>query len=137
MKVVLDTNVLVAGLLNPFGAPGRIVQLAAAGTISLCFDARILSEYRQVLQRPKFPFRSDEIDVLLNQIRIAGERVTASPLAQRLPDADDEPFLEAAVAADAEYLITGNTRHFPAKCRGGVRVVSPTGFLEACRKQTP
>ena len=48
MKVVLDTNVLVSGLLNPYGPPGRIVQLAAAGELQLCLDARILAEYREV-----------------------------------------------------------------------------------------
>ena len=134
MKVVLDTNVLVAGLLNPYGAPGRIVQMVAAGELELCFDARILAEYRQVLSRPVFPFRADEIEALLSQIHSAGRPAAARPLAQRLPDPGDEPFMEVAQGAEAEYLITGNSRHFPGRLRARVRVVSPHKFVEIWRE---
>ncbi|GAG08766.1 unnamed protein product [marine sediment metagenome] len=136
MKIVLDTNVLVAGLLNPYGPPGRIVNLVAAGEVSLCFDARITGEYREVLRRPKFPFRPEQIDALLEQVRAAGEPAAANALAQPLPDHDDEPFLEVAIAADAKYLVTGNSRHFPARLSSGVQVVSPAKFLEIYRRQT-
>lgn len=44
MKVVLDTNVVVSGLLSPFGPPGEIVRMTADGFLELCYDARILSE---------------------------------------------------------------------------------------------
>ena len=55
------------------------------------------------------------------------------PLMKRLPDAADEPFLEVAMAASAEYLVTGNATHFPPKCRAGVRVVSPRQFIDSAR----
>jgi predicted nucleic acid-binding protein len=45
MDIVIDTNVLVAGLLSPFGACGEIVRMVSAGKLTLSFDARILSEY--------------------------------------------------------------------------------------------
>ena len=134
MRIVLDTNVLVSGLLNPYGPSGRIVQGVAAGELVVCFDARIICEYREVLARPAFPFRMEQIDALLEEIRAEGEPVSTHPLASRLPDPDDEPFLEVAVAAGADYLVTGNLRHFPAGHRSGIRVVSPAKFLEAFRK---
>ena len=130
MRIVLDTNVLVSGLLNPFGPPARILQLLAAGELSLCYDARIFCEYRGVLSRPAFGFRRDRIDGLLEQLRAVGEPVAAIPLGHRLPDRDDEPFLEVALAAGAEYLVTGNLRHYPPRARGALRVVSPASFLE-------
>ncbi len=133
MKVVLDTNVLVSGLLNPYGPPGRIVQVVASGELQLCLDARILAEYREVLRRPAFPFHGEEVDALLRQVHAVGEPVAAT-LAQALPDSDDEPLLEVAIGADAEYLVTGNIRHFAVNSRSGVRVVSPAEFLEICRK---
>ena len=136
MRVVLDTNVLVAGLLNPYGPPGRIVQMLAAGKLALLFDARILNEYRQVLARPKFPFRPDEIEALLQQAYTTGEPVAPGLLAVPLPDAGDEPFLEVAITAGAEYLVTGNARHFPVRHRHRVRVVSPAKFIEICRGET-
>jgi uncharacterized protein len=133
MRIVLDTNVLVSGLLNPYGAPGQIVGLVAAGELSLYFDARIFSEYRNVLLRPAFDFRIEHVEALLEQIRSGGTSVAACPLSHRLPDHDDEPFLEVAISAAAEYLVTGNPRHYPVRSRGPIAVVSPAEFLEIYR----
>ncbi len=133
MKIVLDTNVLVSGLLSPFGPPGRIVQMAAAGEVSLCFDARILGEYREVLLRPTYGFSPRQVEALLEQIRAAGVAVAAAQLPCPLPDPDDDAFLEVAISGAAEVLVTGNPRHFPARLRAGIRVVSPAEFLDIFR----
>lgn len=135
MKVVVDTNVLVAGLLSPFGPPGEIVRMIASGTLCLCFDARILTEYAEVLDRPKFQFSSDQTQALLEQIKTEGLSVAGDPLPARLPDPTDEPFLEAAVAGKAECVITGNTKHFPSARRQGVLVLTPSEFLDHYRKR--
>ena len=133
MKIVLDTNVLVSGLLNPYGPPGRIVQMVAAGWVSVCFDARVLCEYHDVLLRPKFDFRPEHVDSLLEQIRFGGVPTMAGPLTTHLPDRSDEPFLEVAISASVACLVTGNPRHYPSPLRGGIRVVSPAKFLEIMR----
>jgi putative PIN family toxin of toxin-antitoxin system len=130
MRVVLDTNILVAGLLNPYGAPASIVRLVAAGTLGLCFDARILAEYRDVLSRPRFGFAVEHVESLLSQIEACGSLATATPLGRRLPDPDDEPFLEIALAGRADFLVTGNSGHFPANCVQGMKVVTPREFVE-------
>ncbi len=64
-----------------------------------------------------------------------GETVVGHPLPGRLPDSSDEPFLEVAVAARAQFLVTGNLRHFPARLRHGVAVVSPRDFLDCLRRR--
>lgn len=133
MKIVLDTNVLVSGLLQPLGPSGQIVRLVAAGDLVLCFDPRILAEYDEVLRRDKFRFDPDRIATLMEQIRSAGVPVAAPPLATQLPDSDDEPFLEVAVAAEALYLVTGNARHYPPEARQGTEVVSPRAFIDLYR----
>lgn len=61
MIVVIDTNVLVSGLIKPFRLPGRIVMMVASGEIELCYDGRIISEYKEVLSRPKFGFKKENI----------------------------------------------------------------------------
>jgi hypothetical protein len=61
MKIVLDTNVLVSGLLTPYGSSGKIVRMIFSGDLTLILDARILSEYRDVLVRPKFGFNKDDV----------------------------------------------------------------------------
>lgn len=133
MKIVLDTNILVSGLLQPFGPSGQIVRLVAVGELVLCHDSRILAEYREVLLRKKFSFDPERIEILLDEIRAGGIPVAAHPLAIRLPDPDDEPFLEVALAGGAQCLVTGNTKHYPADARHGVEVISPRSFIELYR----
>jgi putative PIN family toxin of toxin-antitoxin system len=136
MNVVLDTNVLVAGLLSPFGPCGEIVRMVSCGELTLALDARILTEYQDVLARPKFRFDHDKITALLDLIEHCGVIVAASPLTQQLPDPDDEPFLEVAIAARAACLITGNQVHFPSGSCQGVTVLSPSDFLAFYRQHT-
>lgn len=134
MKMVLDTNVLVAGLLSPFGPCGEIVRMVSSGDLTLYFDARILAEYSEVLRRPKFRFQADKVSVLLEYIGQRGHVVAASPLSVLLPDPGDQPFLEVAFAGRAVCLVTGNHAHFPSRLCQGVRVFSPSEFLVYSRK---
>ncbi len=133
MRIVLDTNVLVSGLLSPFKAPGEIVRMVSSGELTLCLDARILSEYSEVLLRPKFGFRVDAVAALLHFVEYRGHTVASSPLPEHLPDLSDEPFLEVALACGAECLVTGNLAHFPTRLRQGVAVFSPGEFMGAYR----
>ncbi|MBI4745656.1 MAG: putative toxin-antitoxin system toxin component, PIN family [Deltaproteobacteria bacterium] len=135
MNIVLDTNVIVAGLLSPFGTCGEIVRMVSSGELRLSFDARILSEYKEVLNRPKFKFEEDKIADLLDQIVHRGCTAASSPLPHSLPDTDDEPFLEVAIAGKVACLITGNSIHFPPKLCKGVKVFSPSEFLSFYKKQ--
>ena len=133
MKVVLDTNVLISGLLTPFGSSGEIVRMVFSNDLTLFLDARILSEYRDVLHRPKFCFNPDDAAILLDFIKHYGQFVSGSPLSDPLPDRDDDPFLEVALAGKVAAFITGNAIHFPENLRKGVRLLSPTEFLEFYR----
>ena len=136
MKIVLDTNVLVSGLLSPFGAPGEIVRMTSAGLLQLCHDARIISEYRQVLLRPKFGFNQAQVSVLLDQIQSCGQTTASKPLDQPLPDPDDEPFLEVALAGRVSCLVTGNLKDYPAALRQGAKVLAPLDFLKFYRTES-
>lgn len=135
MSVVVDTNVLIAGLLSPFGPPGEIVRMIASGALRICYDARILTEYDVVLTRPRFKFNPEHIQALLEQIKAEGLSVAGNPLPARLPDPTDEPFLEAALAGKADCLITGNAKHFPFGKRQAMTVLSPVEFLDRYRKR--
>lgn len=135
MKIVLDTNVLVAGLLSPFGPCGDIVRMVSSGNLTLCIDARVLSEYREVLERPKFSFDHDKVAAILDYIEHHGWVVASAPFPLPLRDPDDEPFLEIAVSSGADYLVTGNAAHFPSELCKGVQVVSPADFLKRAVKR--
>jgi len=107
--------------------------MVSSGAIRLCVDARLLAEYEQVLLRPRFAFDPDAVATLIDYIDVTSDKVASEPLGVRLPDADDEAFLEVAVASGAEYLVTGNLVHFPAEACANVSVVSPGVFVEAYR----
>jgi putative PIN family toxin of toxin-antitoxin system len=129
MNIVLDTNVLVAGLLSPFGPCGEVVRMVSSAELTLAFDARILTEYEEVLARPKFKFEKNRAAALLDHVAHRGRTVAPSPLPHSLPDPDDDPFLEVALAANVAYLITGNQVHFPVDRCQPVTVLSPSEFL--------
>jgi putative PIN family toxin of toxin-antitoxin system len=134
MKIVLDTNVLVSGLLTPFGSSGEIVRMVSGGILILQYDSRILLEYQEVLYRPKFQFDKEHVDALLAYVEQNGQVIPASPLKNRLPDPDDESFLEIAITGSAACLITENKSHFPRHCRKGMKILSPSEFIDFYRK---
>ena len=137
MTIVLDTNVLVSGLLSPYGAPADVLRLVVGGAVTLCVDARILVEYEQVLGRPRFGFAPAAVDALIAFIATEGEHVVASPWREPLPDPDDAPFLEVALAGGAACLVTGNVAHFPVAARGAVVVRTPGAFVASMREGPP
>ena len=133
MMIVLDTNVIVSGILKPFSKAALILTLVADGTVQVAYDLRLLSEYRDVLNRPKFNFAKENVEAFLTQVEQEGFLVSVKPLEIHLPDPDDEPFLEVAIAGRVEAIVTGNKRHFPKKGYEGVRILSPVEFLEAVK----
>jgi uncharacterized protein len=135
LRIVLDTNVLVSGLLSPYGPPGEVVRLVSTGLISLCLDARIVAEYQEVLLRPRFGFDPEEVATLIDYLESSGEMFAGSPLTTRLPDPDDEAFLEVALAGNANFLITGNHVHYPLDSRAGVIVLLPAELVERYRNK--
>jgi predicted nucleic acid-binding protein len=97
--------------------------------LTLALDARILTEYQEVIARPKFRFDQDKVAAILDLIEHHGSIVAASLLKHPLPDPDDEPFLEVAIAAQVTCLVTGNHVHFPVESCQGATVLSPSEFL--------
>lgn len=116
---VIDTNVLVSALLSSHedAATVLIVGKLFSGEVIPLFNDEILKEYHEVLRRTKFHFSEKTVHMLLQTIEKYGEHVVPTPTGELLPDIKDLPFYEVVVEkqTDAAYLITGNTRHFPAK----------------------
>ncbi len=128
MRAVIDTNIIVSGLLTPAGLPRRIVDLALEGDRRLVplFDERVFAEYRQVWSRrslKKYHLAPELIESTLDALRLVGESVVVPPSLRVTPSPDpkDTKFVEVAVAGGAEAIITGNAPDF-AGC--GVRVLS-------------
>ena len=135
MNIVLDTNVVVSGLLNSQGNPAQVLMLALAGAVQVCHDERILAEYAEVLARPRFNFDPKRVREVLTKLDVDGLTIDAGGESNLdLPDADDEPFLAVALAASADFLVTGNLSDYPPGKRRGCAVISPTAFMEHWRE---
>ena len=130
MRVVIDTNVLVSGIINPHGPPGRILDAVLSETIVVLHDDRILREYRDVLLRPVFGFEQADVENVLDFIEFAGEHTSARATDVILPDSTDLPFLEVAMAGLADALTSGNGKHFkPTRGHHEIWVCAPAEFL--------
>ena len=135
MKIVLDTNIVVSGLLQSQGNPAQVLTLVLSGAVQVCHDERILAEYAKVLARPRFKFAPKRVREVLNKIEADGLPIDAYAESNLdLPDADDEPFLAVALAASVDFLVTGNLSDYPPAKRRGCAVVSPAAFMEHWRK---
>lgn len=136
MRIVLDTNVLISGIITPFGNAARILDMIVLGEIQTVYDDRILAEYREVLKRPKFGFEKNVIDEFLTLIESEGFKVTAIPLNEELIDKDDIPFVETAITGLSDVLITGNKRHFKGKAAKQIKIMTPDEFLKFWTKRS-
>jgi len=136
MRIVLDTNVLVSGLLRAYGHSAHVLRLVLERQVQLALDERILQEYEDVLARPKFGFDRDRVASILRELRQISLFSGLSTQAVALPDPKDHMFLEVALAVDADGLVTGNGRHFPAEACFGMRVIAPADFMRAWAEHT-
>lgn len=113
LRLVLDTNIVVSAALKPEGLQRTVLLLALTKPARLYVTDAILAEYAVVLARPELKIRKGVRQQLLQLIRSRAHRVNPARKLQVTPDPDDNIFLECADAARADYLVTGNTRHFP------------------------
>jgi putative PIN family toxin of toxin-antitoxin system len=113
IRVVIDTNILVSALLQPEGLPAAVLMLALSGEVQLCVSAAVFAEYDEVIRRPRLKRSADVIEGTLRSIRKLGVWVKPNVRVEECSDPDDNIFLECAQAGEADYLVTGNKRHFP------------------------
>ena len=133
MKAVLDTNVVVSGLLTRHGPCAQVLDRMRMGDFRLCVNGEIVAEYDEVLSRPELSIPAGARRDFLDFVRHRSEPVDAALSRTALPDEWDRPFLEVAMASGA-ILVTGNLRHFPERARKSVTVARPAEFLEILRE---
>ncbi len=122
---VIDTNVIVSGLLTPNGPPARILDAILDGRVKLVYDARILAEYRDVLRRPRLKLRAEAVAAFLEGLRDQ-MLVNPSTIVTGGPDVDDLIFVECAIAAPDKTIVTGNLADYPDEILHGARVLTPS-----------
>ena len=128
MKAVLDTNVLVSGLLSHAGPPARLLDAIETGLLIPVFSEPILFEYLDVLLRPKFQLEMESIAMLMEALYLSGILVDELIIdTSEFNDVHDVPFYAAAIQ-ETSVLITGNLKHFPLD--GLIEVLTPRLALD-------
>lgn len=132
IRAVIDTNVWVAGLLSSTGAPARLIDLVLRGLIIPVVSPAILDELQEVLQRPELGLPEHDVSAVVAYLRLPGSHVVhVDPLEPEhvCKDPDDDVFTAAAFEGNAEYVVTGNVKHFPSSPWRGIHIVSPRTLL--------
>jgi putative PIN family toxin of toxin-antitoxin system len=128
LRVVLDTNVVVSGLLHQKGAPAAILDAATSKQFRCYISESLLDEYREVLTRDYLGLDQRRATRFIGALREVAIFVVPRKKVAIARDPDDDRVMECALEAGADYIVTGNIRDFPAQFHG-VRVVTPRDFL--------
>ena len=129
LRVVLDTNIVVSAALKPESLQRTVLLLALSKPVSLYISEAILEEYADVLARPELAIRKGLRQQFLQLIKNNSRVVSPNRRIEVTSDPDDNIFVECADAARADYLITGNRKHFPAFWKS-TKVITTRDFIE-------
>jgi len=137
-RIVLDTNIFVAGLRSRNGASFALLRLIALRQVKPLVSTALFLEYEAVLKRPEqlaiHGFSVTEIDRMMGEFAALCEPVDVHFLWRpQLADIQDEMVLEAAINGRADALVTHNLRDFAPAARFGMPVLTPAAFLEGTR----
>ncbi len=128
LRLVLDTNIIVSAALKPSSIPRTVLLIALTRPARLYVSEPILAEYREVLARPELSIRKPLRQQFLDLLRNRAHLIVPTRRIQATSDPHDNIFLECADAARADYLITGNPRHFPPFWKQS-KIITPRQFI--------
>ncbi|WP_338827682.1 putative toxin-antitoxin system toxin component, PIN family [Neomoorella thermoacetica] len=135
MKVVLDTNVVISGLLVPVGPPGRIIDLWADGKIDVVVSPAVITEYMEVFLRPKFAkagTMEERQQLLEGFINLTNTILVLPDIEIDIINADpsDNRFLECARTGETDCIISGDSHLLALKEYEEIPIITPGQFLE-------
>src|SRR5216684_8412888 len=105
IRAIIDTNVLVSALIAPSGNEALLLLAVKQGLVRPCFSSAILTEYSEVLARPKFGFSFAEIQALVDLLKNQGELFHPQPVSGISPDPKDDKFLACALTAQVDFVV--------------------------------
>ena len=135
IRAVLDANVFISGLISKKGVPGKILDAWLEGEFSVYVSPQIVEEIARVLnyQRIQERLRPGESDRLIAKLKAASKFVNGNLKLKVLrQDPSDNIYLACAVEAGAEYLVSGNIKHYleAGNPFQGVEILTPREFLD-------
>ena len=134
LRAVLDTSVVISARLSPEGQQALILGLAIAQYFRCFVSDALLEEYEAVLRRERFGLSPRSVTQSMRIIRKCTTLVIPKRKLDVSRDPDDNKIVECALEARADYIVTGNTRHFPSRFQD-IRIVLPRQFLTLAAAQ--
>ncbi|MCB9033096.1 MAG: putative toxin-antitoxin system toxin component, PIN family [Chitinophagales bacterium] len=132
--IVIDTNVFISSIIGQLGYPRRIFdELVLTNEIQICLSETVLLEYYEVANRERFKKYKDfnkKANELIEAIKLKAIWFSPKEEIDILPDKDDNKFIELAVEANANYIVTGNTNDFIITEFRGIKIYTPKQFYE-------
>ena len=134
MNAVIDTNVLISGLMTESGPPRGILIAFESGQFGWLASQEILDEYRRVVTYPKVRKYSrlsdDQVERLLDTLWVSTTRIPPSPgFPAVAADPDDDKFLACTLAGEADVIVSGDKHLLTLGEYAGIPILSPAAFL--------
>lgn len=134
-RAVLDTNILISGLITPRGTPAKVLLAWRVGHFNLVTSLPLLLELKEAISRPHFKDRyrlsSQDIHDLIALIKNTALVITdPGAVSTQLRDPDDLAVLACALAGNAEYIVTGDRDLLDLHSFEGVQIMRPSQFLQ-------
>jgi putative PIN family toxin of toxin-antitoxin system len=134
MRVVLDTGVLISGLIRPSGAVGDGLHALRDGRFTAIYSTPMVLEIIDVLGRQhfrsKYHIQAEDITALIDLLRLRGELVTPKQSVTACRDPKDNKFLEAALAGVADVIVSGDDDLLTLNPFEGIDILRPTEFIK-------
>lgn len=139
IKAVLDTNILVSGLISPHGSPAKIINLFGQKKFALVASEKILAELKTVLHYPKifkkYHLDKNQIEKYLKILRAFAEIVSPTLRIRKvLADPADDKFLETCLFADTRFLVSGDKHLLAIKNYQGIKIIKACDFLKILKR---
>ena len=130
MRIVLDTNVFISGIFFT-GPPYQILKAWRDGRVQLLISPSILDEYQRIGAELALKFRDVDLKAFLDLLTVQAEIVLAPTLPPVIhDDPSDDKFLEAAVAGNASYIISGDKHLLTLSEFQGIQILKPRDFAQ-------
>ena len=130
MKIVLDANIFISSFFWG-GNPQKVVERIIAGMDELFITKKILDEIDDVVRRPKFHADNDRINYFINSIEEIGNKITPlKGIKNGSRDKTDNKYIECGIAANVDYIISGDVHLLEIKNYGSIKIVTAKEYLD-------
>ena len=133
-RVVIDTNVIISGLIKKESTPGEILRAWMENKFILLLSPQIFEEVSRVIRHPKVRqyhvLQDEEIEDFLLNLYSSTQETEGKIDLDVVDDPDDNIFIACAIEGNAEYVVTGDKIFLKLKEYKGIKIITPSQFLK-------